>query len=180
MLSRQPTGSAILTTIFLMFGILSISLIGLDIIMGGMAARRAQGASARAYYAAESGIERALMAFKLDKDGALFGSCVANAGYLQFCNTANDNCDIINTVNTPVKVDPSIVSCDGNKHTYHLNLEAANPTYWVHAQITGRIIELNSRGSYGNTSRELYVKFCLPNCPSGSTGLDDGCGGICK
>jgi hypothetical protein len=185
LIKNKPTGSAMITTIFLLMAILTISIIGLDIILSGLAARRAQGASARAYYAAEAGIERAVMAFKLDKVTSgqpLFNRCSSftGGGYLKFCSDSNNgnNCDVI---------DPSVVTCDdaanpSNQHAYRLNNDPALPTYWVRATITGpgRYIELNSRGNYMDTSRELYVKFCLPDCENKATGADDGCGGTCK
>jgi hypothetical protein len=170
---KSHKGSAILTVIFLLLAILTVSVIGLDIILSGLAARRAQGSSARAYQAAEAGIERAIMAFKLDKVASgqpLFTGCspFPEGGYLKFCGSAN--CAVIDDA----------VACETDQQLYNLQADAAQPSYWVHAKITGRDVELNSRGSYLTTSRELYVKFCLPDCFGKTTGATDGCGGTCK
>jgi len=174
-LKKQPRASAVLTTIFLLFGILVVSLIGLDVIMNGLAARRAQGASARALAAAESGLERALAAFKSDRaTDTLFADCSdpADGGYLRFCadSGGGDDCDIIDSP-----------GCDANNaHYYHLNRESVNPTYSVFARTDGRDVILRSRGSYQDTNREVYLKFCLPDCRDKAAGDDDGCGGKCQ
>ena len=161
--NHKVKGSAILTTIFLMFGILSISLIGLDIIMGGMASRRAQGASARAFYAAESGAERALSSFKMRGEEIL--TACSNNSYLNFETVENGGA----------------ISCPTTPETRYLENNNILPSYWAKIKsINGRVIELVTRGSYLTTNRELYLKFCLPSCQGKAAGADDGCGGACK
>jgi hypothetical protein len=184
----RTKGSAILTTIFLLFGILTIALIGMEIIMSGLSSRQAQGASARAFWAAETGIERAAMTFKsFNNNDSLFASCSGTGGYyLKFCddgdgNPATNNCEDISSGAAQCLPD----SDPNNKQTYFLNNNSsAMPGYWVHVKIpnpgTTRDIELTSRGSFMTTSREIYVKFCLPTCYLKSAGDPDGCGSFCK
>jgi len=163
--NKRPQGSAILTTMFLMFGILTISMIGLDIIMGGMAARRAQGSSARAFYSAESGAERALSAFKLRGDDIL-----ANAD----CNGSYFDIDSAESGGPIV--------CQTTPEIYWLLNNNALPSYWVKIEnINARTVELIARGSFMQTNRDLYIRFCLPSCaPPKTSGDADDCGGMCK
>lgn len=180
MKNKKLRGSAILTTVFLLFGILAVTLIGLEIIMSGLAARRAQGSSAKAFWAAEAGIERAAMAFKNDRaSNNLFANCLENGAdtsvdgaYLRFCSEA----DCENT-------DPSETRCSStispnNKAIYHLGGNLTMSSYWVKVKIDGRNIALTSQGNFLSTSRQIYVKFCSPYCPTGA--VDDGCGGTCQ
>ena len=163
MIFYKAKGSAILTTIFLMFGILTISLIGLDVIMGGMASRRTQGSSARAFFAAESATERALSAFKMRGRDILVADC-ANK-YLDYISAENGGA----------------ISCVDSAPKYYLLDNDIQPAYWTKIKsIDGQVVQLVSRGSYLGTNREIYVKFCLPSCSGKLAGDDDGCGGICK
>ena len=176
---NKKRGSAILTTIFLLFGILTIAVIGLEIIMSGLSARRAQGASARAFWAAETGIERGAMAFKsFNVNEALYNNCVGagadttNGAYLKFCNTAD--CETIDSVSCLSTTDSA------NKTAYHLGADVTIPSYWVKVNISGRDVALTSQGNFLTTGRQIYVKFCLPTCLGKTTDADDGCGGKCK
>lgn len=160
----KPKGSAILTTIFLMFAILSISAIGLDVILGGMAARRAQGASTRAYYAAEGGVERALSVFKI-RGEEILANPACSGDYLNLDKATSG----LNDLCWP-----------DEQKSQLLNLNNL-PSYTVKIQsISGRTVELLSRGSYQETNRELFIRFCLPSCQGKSTGDLDDCGGTCK
>lgn len=166
-------GSAILTTIFLLFGILTVALIGLEIIMSGLASRRAQGSSAKAFWAAETGIERATMAFKsFNTNDALFVDCSNGEYYLKFCDEADNKCENIDSNVACVNFD--------DKPIYFLNNSETMPSYWVKVKTDGRNVALTSQGSFLATSRQIYVKFCLPTCFGKATGDDDGCGGTCK
>jgi hypothetical protein len=165
----KTKGSAILTTIFILFGILAVAMIGLEIIMSGLASRRAQGSSARAFWAAETGIERAAMAFKsFNLNDTLFTSCTD--GYLKFCDTADNKCENIT----------GSVACTASKQVYFLANSTEMPGYWVRVKTSGRDVELISRGNFLTTSRQLNVKFCLPTCANKFTNDPDGCGGTCK
>lgn len=174
----KTKGSAILTTIFILFGILTVAMIGLEIIMSGLASQRAQGASAKAFWAAETGIERASMAFKLDKDKVspvyqpLFASCSSGSNYLKFCAAAS--CEDVRETQCLSDVDQA------NKTIYYLNNDSAQPGYWVKVRTNGRNVQLTSRGNYLTTSREIYVSFCLPDCYNKTAPAEDGCGGVCK
>ena len=129
---KPQTGSAILTTIFLLSGILVIAMIGLEIIMSGLTARRAQGASTKALFAAETGIERATMAFKLNKDPSLLEACLGltdASGYLSFCSDDEPGCEGTKNVSC-LEIDPA------NKKIYHLKNIDDLPAYWVKAKIT--------------------------------------------
>ena len=180
-IKNKTRGSAILMTIFLLFGILVISTIGLEIIMSGLTARRAQGASTKALFAAETGIERATMAFKTNKD--LLTDCLALTdanGYLSFCSDNGTTCEGTETVSC-------LALDDANKKIYYLKNINDLPAYWVKVTITKaedeteyRMVNLNARGNYAGTSRELYVRFCLPDCDGKGAGESDGCGGDCK
>jgi len=178
MISKKR-GSAILTTIFLLFGILTVALIGLEIIMSGLASRRAQGASARAFWAAETGIERASMAFKsFNANETLFNSCAD--GYLKFCNDT----DADPTTNYCEDITDGAVACSADKTVYFLANSPEMPGYWVRVKTGGgaggRDVELTAQGGFLTTSRRIYVKFCLPTCHNKFENDPDGCGGTCK
>lgn len=175
MISKKR-GSAILTTIFLLFGILTVALIGLEIIMSGLASRRAQGASARAFWAAETGIERASLAFKsFNANETLFNSC--GDGYLKFCNDITDTDPATNYCED---ITDGAVACVPDKTVYFLANSPEMPGYWVRVITTGRNVELISQGSFLTTSRRIYVRFCLPTCHNKFENDPDGCGGTCK
>ena len=163
----QPRASAILTSVFLLFGIFVVAMIGIDIIMNGLMARRAQGASSKAFYAAESGAEQALNLYKLYGDNIL--------------DDGNCHLAIPVTLSLLTKVTPF---CPGDPANYSLTGLLAGetqPKYWVKATNYpgSQIIALNARGNQANTSRELYLNFCLPDCAGKSSGDDDGCAGLC-
>lgn len=171
----RTKGSAILTTIFILFGILAVAMIGLEIIMSGLASRRAQGSSARAFWVAETGIERASMAFKSFNLGdTLFASCTD--GYLKFC----DDGDGDPNTNYCEGITDGIVTCVNDKKVYFLANSTEMPGYWVRVKTSGRNVELISRGNFLTTSRQLNVKFCLPTCANKFAGDPDGCGGTCQ
>ncbi len=171
MITKQK-GSAILTTIFLLFGIFVVAMIGIDIIMSGLAARRAQGASTKAFYAAESGAERALSMYKL------YGT--STLGIL-----ADSNCNIGSAISLNL-IASSTPFCPGDDlNNYSLSGLLAGetePKYWVKTTNASgaQIVSLNGRGNHSNTSRELYLNFCLPDCTGRLSGADDGCGGVCN
>ena len=168
MITKQK-GSAILTTIFLLFGIFVVAMIGIDIIMSGLAARRAQGASTKAFYAAEAGTEKALSMYKL------YGAAIL----------ADSNCSTASPISLNLV---SITSpfCPGDDlNNYSLSGLLAGetePKYWVKTTNASgaQIVSLNGRGNHSNTSRELYLNFCLPDCTGRLSGADDGCGGVCN
>jgi hypothetical protein len=163
-----PRASAILTSVFLLFGIFVVAMIGIEIVMGGLTARRAQGASSKAFYAAESGVEQALNLYKL------YGSNILNDSY---CHLGTPVTLSLLSASTPF--------CPGDPANYNLTgilpLES-QPKYWVKAtNYSGaQVVSLNARGNHANTSRELYLNFCLPDCSSKLSGDDDGCGGLCN
>lgn len=163
-------GSAILMTIFLLFGITGVTMIGTEIVMNGLLSRRVQGASLKAYYSAESAAERTLNQFKVNKE-APFEKCKTESSYLQWNDT-----DML---------------CANNKQTAYMDPlipGTYNPLYLVKAQAglsSGpRQVDINAtanydiRGVYERVSRQLYIQFCLPQCPT--PGMPDGCGRECK
>jgi|GEM_PF-1008794 len=175
----HPRASAILTTIFLLFGIFVVSMIGIEIIMNGLAARRAQGASSKAFYAAESGAERAMSMFNL------YGVIRFGGGDIFTDGSCNNN--VAHKLNYVAVASPFCLSV-GDASSSDLSGIASTdpqPKYW--AKFTNnfsdpnnaRIIRLNARGNFANTSRELFLKFCVPDCAARVCG-DDGCGGRCS
>lgn len=163
-----PRGSAILTSVFLLFGIFVVAMIGIDIIMSGLTARRAQGASSKAFYAAEAGAEQALNLYKL------YGSNILADGN---CRTGLPvTLSLLSQVTPFCPGDPANYSLDG------LSPLEAQPKYWVRTTNAAgaQVVSLNARGNHANTSRELYLNFCLPDCSGKMSGDDDGCGGLCN
>ena len=165
-------GSAIATTIFLLFGLTALAFAGIEIATSGLEAYRAQGSSAKAYYAAETGIERALMIFKL-KPESLFNKCVDDQ-YIQF-----DKNSLETSVCTGF-IDDNNVKCNvGN--------DVENAEYWVKIKFENspydsnhkkRQVVLTAVGHYLNTNRSIETRFCIPTCADGLA--SDGCGGVCN
>lgn len=78
---REPKGSALLLTILILTGILSISFGVADLIMSGTKASRHQVRSGTAFYAAEAGTERIL--WEIRKNEFDYSGCSAG-NYLNF------------------------------------------------------------------------------------------------
>lgn len=174
--SLRP-GSAILTTLMILFGMTVVAMIGIEIVMGGLVSRRVQGASTKSFYSAESGIERAISLINLDRQNpTLFANNKCASQFIDWdASTAGIAC--VSDVRKTGKVDPIVIG------TY-------NPEYWTHIQYgdnndAPRRIILNSganfdiRGDYERVSRQLYVSFCLPDCTVERDNRSDGCGGTC-
>ncbi len=170
--------SAILTAIFLLFGIFVVSMIGIQIVMNGLVARRAQGASSKAFYAAESGVEKALSLYNLygvqkylNKDIMIDSNC-SSYPKIDFTMSGGKFCAEDTTE---------------NNHTFYMSgigdSSDIQAVYWVKQQrdiINPRYVSLNARGKFTNTTRELYVSFCLPECEGVPPGGNDGCGRACN
>lgn len=154
-------GSALLTTLFILFGILAVTMVAIQMIASGIARRRVEGASARAFYAAESGAEQVIGVFK--NVGIAATACRDNAApfeslYFDFANN----------------------QCSATLKSAYLDNNNAFPAYQVKVSVTTtQDIILNARGSFGGTNRELLIKFCLPDCLGKNTGDSDGCNGTC-
>ena len=165
-------GSAISTTVFLLFGIVAIAMIGIEIVTSGLEAYRAQGSSSRAYYAAETGIERALTIFKVSPEKLYDDSNCPGGSYLYF-----------------KKIDLSMSSCvavldEGS--TYHVGDDIENAEYWVKIDFEDPLYDVSGKerqviltavGHYLNTNRSIETRFCIPICEDGDD--FDGCGGSC-
>jgi hypothetical protein len=173
-------GSAIATTIFLLFGIIAIAMIGIEIVTSGLEAYRAQGSSTKAYYAAETGIERALAIFKLDPN-RMFMNTVADCvdkSFIEFdAQLALSTC-----------VDMS-VEVTGQIPTYNVGGDPENAEYWVSIKYENspyedqnstrrRQVVLTAVGHYLNTNRSIETRFCIPECIDNYP--TDGCGGTCE
>lgn len=188
-----PEGSAVLTTLFILFGVLAASMIGIEVMLSGFSAYFNQGASSIAYYAAESGVERALMLYK--KDSNFFHNSVHNCQndyYLSFngSNYTSFDIDVNNAVCTSV-ANLATYTFTANRG---VDYRSSNlPKYLVRVTFgeyqgadnaptwngTGRVVKLNSLGEYLNTAREIEVVFCVPDCALASPGDPDSCGGLC-
>lgn len=182
-------GSAVMTTLFILFGILAVALIGVEVMVSGFSAYLHQGASTNAYYAAETGIEQALMLYKLDE--RFFHDNCPNNYYLRF-NGAFMTQDVKNVGNASCN---SSYSESLNKYSLStvsdIDYKSEAPYYYVKVSFgeyvagvptptgSGPIVYINSRGTYMGTSREIQVMFCIPLCNSGMSGEADSCGGIC-
>ena len=166
---KDKRGSAIMTTMFLLTAMVVISIIAIEMISSGIARRRTEGSSAKAFYAAESGVEQAMLLFKQEifsSTRPVFTSCAkfATGAYLDF--------------NTKKCIGATAEDAAAAKK----NLEGNTglPTYVVHIKIDGQDVAMDSRGSSGGTNRQLSVKFCMPTCVGVPTGGADGCGGLCN
>jgi len=167
-------GTATLSTLLILFGILAIALIGIEIMLSGFRAYMHQGASNIAYYAAESGIERTLIAYKNE---------------LKFFHDPPipNNCNSATCPNFNCKINFSSMFCTTiGDHPIELEeklgdveFKADPPKYEVKVKVDGRDVELRSLGSYLNTNREILVRFCVPDCDGKLPGDPDGCEGVC-
>lgn len=162
-----------LTTIFMLSAMVVISLIAIDMITSGIVRRRAEGASSKAYYAAEAGSEMAMLLLKKGiystADNKMYDNCAKTdpGAYVDF-NAATPTC-------TDARTWKNIEDNTGLA-SYSVKITKAND------DPTNRELILNSRGSFGGTNREVQINFCIPSCLGYSTGsnLPDGCGGICQ
>lgn len=168
----NKNGSALLTTVFVLFGILAISMIGIEIVLTGLLARRAQGSSVKAFYAAEAGIERSIAMFKEQYEAGTdtLYNCAKFGAYRY--------------------IDFDATGCSSNEQYFDINnnsvsRDAGNlPKYSVRLLLDNtvgkeRVMHIYGRGRYGSTVRELHVSFCLPTCAGADSGDGDGCGGTC-
>jgi len=184
---KNQTGSAILTTIFLLVGMIALGFVGIEIMLSGFSSYMTQEASTQAYYAAEAGVERALTLHKyyaeqnnntsfyhntgngVGCDGKFvsFGSeiltstCVASGGGTMTKATLPATTNLITFKRQPPSYEVRISFSDSSDT----------------ADQNDRIIHINSRGQYLNTAREIQVTFCAPLCNGTTT--KDGCGGYC-
>lgn len=149
-----------MTAIMLLFGMVVIAFFGTDIIMNGIVRRRAEGSSIKAFYAAEGASEKVFLALKVDKNNT-----VAN------CKAAN--------ITPPYNFDFNNNACDTAAHVEQMEGNNALPTYYSTVNfLNPNDVEVVSHGSLGGTTRQLYVKFCLPSCAVDFCG-SDGCQGVC-
>ena len=186
-----------LIAVLMLFGISAVALVAISIINSGLAQRRAEGASGKAFYAAESGIEQALLVLKNYQQGRVpqlmtIVSCADNIGdkYLDFKIDANDTHNFSTLSNANCTQDQVIVSLDDSnqspKPTYWVKVKTADANSFVSATVPNcsnydRHITLNARGAYLGASRELEVTVCLPQCLTDNvnSGTCDGCGNAC-
>ncbi|MFH0840495.1 MAG: hypothetical protein V1865_00710 [bacterium] len=167
---KNNQGSAITTAIFLLVGITAIAFIGIEIVTSGLEAYRAQGSSSKAYYAAETGIERALMIFNVDPE-QMFNECADN-DYLVFSDSTQASSECIDYF-------------DEDDVKYNVGNDVENAEYWVKIAFEkspydsrdGRQVVLTAIGHYLDTNRSIETRFCIPSCEGGVE--TDGCGGDC-
>ncbi|MFH1413175.1 MAG: hypothetical protein ABIG10_04110 [bacterium] len=196
---KNNYGTATLSTLLILFGILAIALIGIEVMLSGFRAYMHQGASSIAYYAAEAGIERALMLYKIEEyDFFPTSGKSCDGRYIYFgdddskINFVTAECRNFNTTTTYDLPDGNGVDYKSNPPKYFVKVElkeynpdslnpnSGNPTV---DNANGHIITLNSQAAYLNTNREIEVTFCMPDCviPEDIGGVYyDWCGGTCQ
>ncbi|NCN25116.1 hypothetical protein COT94_00595 [Candidatus Falkowbacteria bacterium CG10_big_fil_rev_8_21_14_0_10_37_14] len=167
-------GSALLTTLFLLFGMMAMAMIATDIITSGLQRQRAEGASLKAFYAAEAGVEWSALQFKLyghgNSDKDLFTCRIPDTKYFLIPNLPPECKDANPAAGNEAA---SIVKLFGNDNLPKYSVKFFFPTSGV---MTNQVT-LNSRGSFQGTNRELEVFFCVPYCGTGD--IADGCGRYC-
>lgn len=196
-ITKDKKGSALITVMFLLSAMLVVSLVAMEIIDSGIKRRRSEGASAKAFYAAESGLELALEMFRHDAgitldNTSIYDRCISRS--FRYINVEafrnNHSWSAINVCSND-----SNCICIGNNTfnygTYYLNSDSSLPKFYafvttstdpnpVYATSTPRELTVHSNASYLGTTREVAVSFCLPSCYLKSTGDNDGCGGVCN
>ena len=168
---RLRRGSAIMTAIMLLFGMVAVAFFGTDIIMGALARRRVEGASLKAYYAAEGASEKVFLALKMNKNNLL-----------KVCKSSFTAADFDFAASPPVCRAIPLSQLDQLKTL--MENDALLPSYYSHlafpAKANPNDVQVDSRGLFGSTARQLTVTFCLPDCRSKNRDDDDGCGGLCQ
>jgi len=187
-------GSATLTTMLILFGILAVGLIGINIMLTGLRSYWAQGASTIAYYAAETGVERTLMLYKQDHN--FFHSKCEDSDYINF--GTDTDMESFDTNIDEAGCSINTLAYSFNENNGDIDYKADSPQYQVKVvdfykytldsndlcQVTkdsnGRGVKINSQGSYLGTNRSIEVDFCVPDCQGEQDyGYPDGCCGIC-
>ncbi|MFH0951236.1 MAG: hypothetical protein V1765_02060 [bacterium] len=181
---KNQIGSAILTTIFLLVGMIALGFVGIEIMLSGFSSYMTQEASTQAYYAAEAGVERALTLHKYyaeQNNNASFyhDKDCGNGRYVSFgSEIITSTCGAVGNTSTTKAILPAIdnlITFKRQPPSYEVRIsfsDSSDP-----ADQPGRIIHINSRGRYLNTAREIQVTFCSPLCDGSTT--KDGCGGYC-
>lgn len=195
---KDKKGSALITVMFLLSAMLVVSLVAMEIINSGIKRRRSEGASAKAFYAAESGLELALEMFRYDAgipldNTSIYDKCISQS-YLYVKVEAYRNRHDWSAINTCTNSSEDCV-CMVNSNigygTYYLNGDSSLPKFSafvttstdpnpIYATSTPRELTVHSNASYLGTAREVAVSFCLPSCYLKSAGDNDGCGGACN
>lgn len=152
-------GSALLSTLMILFGVIVVAFFGLDIIMNGLTRRRAEGASEKALAAAEAGAERTFSAMR--NYSSTFATCKENKTIEYYYDFAE---------------------CLANPSIFNLNDNPLLPAYVVKVKYTDAAtqdVQVISRGSYMGVAREIKATFCLPDCVNKADDANDGCSGTC-
>lgn len=194
---KDKKGSALITVMFLLSAMLVVSLIAMEIISSGIKRRRSEGASAKAFYAAESGLELALEIFRHDAtipldSTSIYDKCLRQS--FRYVNVeafrGNHSWSAINVCSNESNC-ICIGSDNLNYGTYYLNGDSSLPKFFayvttstdpnpIYPTSTPRELTVHSNASYLGTAREVAVSFCLPSCYLKSAGDNDGCGGECN
>jgi hypothetical protein len=156
-LKENRGATALLLTILILGSIMYISITSSTIVQKGVTMSWVQVHSAKAYFAAEAGSERALYAIReedfdieaLYNGGA--GPCPDPTNFIEFdCATyagpPTPSSPCCNLVSPPPPTEQVLT----NQSTYHVDYDLSDATYdYV----------LNSYGSYGQTRRVVELKF---------------------
>jgi hypothetical protein len=125
-------GNALLMTLFILTGVLVVSLGAANLVMSGIKMHRTQISSAKAYFAAESGIERIL--FEIRMNGMDISACDS----------------VINRY-----VDFAAQTCVGSENIYSLS----NGSEYSVVFVSNSPITFRSSGSFLGTERTVEVNF---------------------
>jgi hypothetical protein len=125
-------GNALLMSLFILTGVLVVSLGAANLVSLGIKTHRTQQASAKAYFAAESGIERLL--FEIRKNGMDISACDGS---------------------TNRYVDFTTQTCVGSENIYSLS----NGSEYSVVFVSNSPITFRSSGSFLGTERTVEVNF---------------------
>ncbi len=146
---KNQTGIILLLTLFILSGILIITLGAADLVMSGLKMNRLTGYSNLSFFASEAGVEKALW-------------------------EARKNNYVLPDVDTPNVFSFSL----GNQGTYQINYSTSSPNVTFTSVGSYLGAKRSVESTYSASSETEGGTGCLPSCDGKVCG-DDGCGSVC-
>ncbi len=146
---KNQTGVILLLTLFILSGILIITLGAADLVMSGIKMNRLTGYSNLSFFASEAGVERALW-------------------------EARKNNFVLPDVDTPNIFSFSL----GNQGTYQIDYSTSSPNVTFTATGSYQGAKRSVESTYSTLGGTGGANSCLPSCDGKDCG-DDGCGSVC-
>ncbi len=156
LLKNNDDGTILIMTMIILTSILVIVLTASEIVRTGLIINRIQFNSTKAYFAAESGIERVLeKAWKEDNEPT---SCVSNTN-ISFDDEGDCGADPVCCVADKVFTLPT------NNAGYRILFNKADC-----GNGSGYNYTFTSTGSYSGVHRVVEASYCIPDCTAGGLG----------